>query len=533
MKDSAQLTADYLGLASDDYDHYGVIGQRVEWIAWDSPAQELEIGDIILEIRAGEQRLEGRSLSRLGYPGGGTSALWSALQAASGASLIIKLWRQGDLLEQAVTPIPQPFYSNTEGQRALFADGPYKSGRTPDRETWSVWYERIIKSWSRILCDGWRQRSFNTRKLLQAHAEERGVVDFLLAQHPGAFAEHIERHWQAVQDKLVGQVWPAESIDLTYRDLAKERRDKIRAVAREEHKAYQTGIAERLSDAFPAPDPYETEAGSVDGRMIVIDRVSPRDMRNDGVQAWYILGDRYRGWYFLDVHSPEVMRMWDGIDAYQRRVTRHLGESYRFYLRLTEDPMIRAKEKRNIALGFKTRLVAVLVGGEMFMRDLDSEQPHTAGSEILQQAAVAPPPDSTPPEELARKRIEAVKLLRQDAWEELFADWTVSSDWSGNPIFLPYGFGPSDKRSGWEQSQKRFFSDVLDARVLEASEPFTVLPADSVHGTPQVEECEVLVEHVGEFEGEYRSFKDSWLTRVWRLQRVDGGPWRFVYPRAL
>jgi hypothetical protein len=343
----------------------------------------------------------------------------------------------------------------------------------------------------------------------------------------------MARHWHQVEVNLQGQLWPSDAIDLSYRDAAKERREQLRAAAKSEHQAYATAQAETLTAAFPAPDPYETEAGSIEGRLVCIDRVSPRNMRNDGVQAWYILGDRSQGWYFLDVYSPEVVRMWDAILAYQRQVTPFLGESYTFYLRLSEEPMMRGQDGDEVAMGFKTRLVAAFIGGELFIQDLESEQPKVAGNDILQGTAMPPLAEDASPEEVAERRIAAVKLLRQDVWEDLFADWTVSEDMASKPIFLPYGLGDNEKRSGWEDSQKRLFSDVLDVKVLSSSEVYTVLPGDPTDDTPHVEACEVIIEHVGEVDGEYRSFKDSWLTHQWRLQRKDGGPWRLVHPRAL
>ncbi|MEL7451533.1 MAG: hypothetical protein AAFN78_20150 [Pseudomonadota bacterium] len=534
MTANEERTADYLGLLTDRYQHYSTIGQQVRWIAWDSPASALAMGDVITEVRANGSAIDRAALPYLQYPPGGTSALWGALRVKPGTPLALRVQRGDAEHEIELQAVPQQFYKTDDGKRSLFPSGPYSSGRTPAGENWSLWYERIIKAWSRVLCDGWRQRSFDTRRLLAEHHDEHEVVAFLKEQHPGAFADHIDARWNDVKEKLEGAAWPAETIDLSYREAAKERREQIKAAGNDAHAAFEKAVSESLTDAFPAPDPYEAEPGSVAGRLVMIDRVSPRNMRNDGVRAWYILGDKYKGWYFLDVYSPAVKRMWDVIDDYHRQVTPHLAESYRFYLRLTEEPMMRARERRNVALGFKTQLVAAWIGRELFISDLDFEAPAMAGAELLQGSAMDPPADDASPRELAMQRIEAVKRLRRDRWRALFADWKVSRDFASEPIFLPYGdYGPSDKRTGWEQSQKRLFSDVFDVKVLAHSEVHTVLPANSAEGTPLVEECEVIVEHVGNEESQYRSFKDSWLTRVWRLQRVDGGPWRFVFPRAL
>lgn len=534
MEDASQQTADYLGLYTDDFARYDVTGQAVRWVAWDSPASDLAAGDLVLAVEGAGRRLEGADVPRLSYPPGGTSALWSALGCDPGTPLTFTVARDGDTLYVSVGAIPQRFYQSLDGKRSLFPGGPYALSRAEIGETWSTWYERIIKAWSLILCDGWRQRSFKTRELLKQHADEFRAVEYLEQHHPGQFAENIAARWRDVERVLAGSAFADADVDLGYREVAAERRDKIKAAGVAAHAAYEDENSESLEDAFPAPDPYETDAGSVAGRLVVIDRVSPRDMRNDGVQAWYMLGDRQKGWYFLDANSAPAMRMHIAIDEYKLQVTPHLGESYRMYLRVTEEPMIRAKEARNVALGFKVELVAAFVGRELFISGLDTETPVVAGSEHVSGAALHTPPPDAEPEALARYRIDAIKKLRRDRWEALFADWKVTWDFAANPVFLPYGeIGPSDKRSGWEQSRKRLFDDIFDVRVLGASKPHVVLAQDPGDGTPCVEECEVLVEHVGRFDGEYRSFKDSWLTRAWRLQRVDDGPWRFVFPRAL
>lgn len=533
MATAADTAADYLGLRTDRYERRGIAGQRVEWIAWDSPARGLAVGDIIVAVRCEDARLEGAELPRLSYPPAGSAALFAALGMDAGAALIVTVTRDGTAVETIVEPARLPSYQSHDGKRALFPGGPYYLSRGNFHENWHGWYERIVKTWSAILCDGWRPRGFKSRKQHEAHAAEWPRIEYLLAAHPGPFAEHAAQAWRRVERILGGRSWSPAVIDLSYREYARQRREKFKAAAKAEHERYLQTHADTLVDAFPAPDPYADRGDDVAGRLIAIDRISPRNMRNDGVEAWYILGDKRSGWYFLDVHSPEVMRLWDAIFAYQRQVTPHLAERYRFYLRVSDMPMIRTRRRREVALGFTTQLVAAMVGDELFLHNLDTPAPLLAGRELLAPTNMPPPPDDATPRALVQRRVDAAKRLREDVWRDLFADWTVSGDFAGQPIFLPYGPGHSDKRSGWEQTQRRLTSDVLDVKVVAGSKPFTVLPADPLRGTPQVEACEVEVEHVGDFDGEYRSFKDSFINRVWQLQRVDGGPWRFVSPRAL
>ena len=533
MTDPNNRPADCLGLSTDDFTRGPLVGKQVRWVAWDSPAQDLQIADVIVAVEAGGTKLVGDEIPRLGYPPAASSAFWSGLGEESIGALRFRVRRGEESLLIDINPVVESFYHNSEGQRVLFPDGPNRLGRSGFSEGWSSWYERIIKIWSDVLCDGWRRRVFVTRELLRDHLRERARIDFLQEQHPGAFTEHISAVWEVVKLNLEGRLWPDDSIDLGYREFAEQRADRFKAAADAAHAAYREQSAEQLSDAFPAPDPYEAEAGSVEAKLVLIERVSPRNMRSDGVQAWYILGDRHKGYYFLDVYSPEVVRMWEGILAYQRQVSQSLAESYDFYLKVREEPMMRSRERRDVAVGFKTQLVAAYIGRALFLSDLDTEALVMPGSETLNNEAVALPADDAPVEEFARARIEAIKLVRRDVWQSLWADWTVSVDLASNPIFLPYRLGRSGDQSGWDQSRKRLFRDVVDIKVVGASEPRTVLEARPEAMVPRVDECEVLVEHVGEFDGERRSFKDAHLNRVWRFQRRDGGPWRVVFPRGL
>jgi hypothetical protein len=50
---------------------------------------------------------------------------------------------------------------------------------------------------------------------------------------------------------------------------------------------------------------------------------------------------------------------------------------------------------------------------------------------------------------------------------------------------------------------------------------------------PRVESVRVILDHVGLIDGEYRTFSDINVHRVWRLQRLNGGPWKITEAQRL
>jgi hypothetical protein len=69
---------------------------------------------------------------------------------------------------------------------------------------------------------------------------------------------------------------------------------------------------------------------------------------------------------------------------------------------------------------------------------------------------------------------------------------------------------------------------VYDARVGRVS-PVRVLSQGTPDGKiPKIEQVTVFIFHIGFFNGEYKAFSDLSVQRLWRLQRINGGPWRIV-----
>ena len=65
------------------------------------------------------------------------------------------------------------------------------------------------------------------------------------------------------------------------------------------------------------------------------------------------------------------------------------------------------------------------------------------------------------------------------------------------------------------------------------SDPREILKGDEFDGAPHVEEIHVLMDHTGRFDDGDYVFCTNELTRLWRLQRRDGGPWRITSRNVL
>ncbi len=70
--------------------------------------------------------------------------------------------------------------------------------------------------------------------------------------------------------------------------------------------------------------------------------------------------------------------------------------------------------------------------------------------------------------------------------------------------------------------------ECYEARIEKSGRARRIVNKDARGGSPDVDEVTIFVDHFGLFKGEYRSFNGSKVNRIWRLQRLDGGPWKIA-----
>ncbi|MEJ1936745.1 hypothetical protein WDZ92_41665, partial [Nostoc sp. NIES-2111] len=107
----------------------------------------------------------------------------------------------------------------------------------------------------------------------------------------------------------------------------------------------------------------------------------------------------------------------------------------------------------------------------------------------------------------------------------LYTDWRLYVD-DGVFFYLPHDPYPEAHLDAhWEQSRRQVLGPVHAVRVAWVDEPQGVV-ADEIVDLPRIERVRVELDHVGCFDGEYRSFGSPAVHRHWVLHRRDGGPWR-------
>ncbi|MCB0374714.1 MAG: hypothetical protein KDD04_02220, partial [Sinomicrobium sp.] len=144
-------------------------------------------------------------------------------------------------------------------------------------------------------------------------------------------------------------------------------------------------------------------------------------------------------------------------------------------------------------------------------------------------------PDATAgPGEVVAAMIRSIKLSNRKQWRSLFGNWRVLHGWDGMPTAdMAYDLPEANYQRMWEYSRRLILNDVYDARVVKVFPARTVVEADETHDLPEIEEVKVIIDHIGRFNGEYRSFSSVNVRRKWILQRIAKGPWKIVNPQNL
>ena len=126
--------------------------------------------------------------------------------------------------------------------------------------------------------------------------------------------------------------------------------------------------------------------------------------------------------------------------------------------------------------------------------------------------------------------VEAIKAGDRETWQGLFAEWRFYTYGDRDtPLYDPdYGLLPHHFEHDWEASRRLIMGDVLDARVARVGQVKLLHEPEPGDPLPMVEGVRILLDHVGQSDGGYRTFTNLNVRRVWHLQRRDGGPWKIV-----
>jgi hypothetical protein len=280
-------------------------------------------------------------------------------------------------------------------------------------------------------------------------------------------------------------------------------------------------------DGLPSPlDLLSPQLAQLAGRILVLPPITPREWVTEAMHN-YFAKQAGNTWCFVDTQSAAAQRMQIATRRYQQFVTPNLREDYAIIGRIAEQPRLVVVNGRAV-VGLDLEAIGATVGDRFFV-DLtvvaNGRSPFSGEDKVTRSSIEPPPPDATP-RAVLEVFFEALKVADKARWLELFATWRAVRNDGGTPIYYPAYSRNMD--STWEGSRRQLQQRVCDIRVLWTDVPRVVVRGDEYPGLPRIEEVVVEVEHVGERGGCHRGFQNVGLTRVWRLQRVDGGPWRIA-----
>lgn len=521
-------------------------GFRVTWIEWDSRfrSTDLRIGDLILALDGVPYNLEGRQETAPRAVGQYHEGLfWEDKRAADGDEIALTVLRGDDELEIRGALRAEVFYKDAKDRRALGPGGPPRLGTSSEDgsfSSWSGWYETFVKRCSYVLDAGWNRGSFNNKRELGNHLEDEERIAYLREHYPGPFADAAAVDFERVRQVLLGERVELAEGDLAYRELGQRRREEAREAARLAREEFLAGLEAETIPTFPAVDPIRGDRAAVAGKVVVFPWITPRGGLIEKLgRSYAVAGSARDGFYFAPLDAPEMQRFFAALFRYQAKVDPGLAERYRFVARILDDPVLLTADGRP-APGLLTEVLGGSAGagdGDFFV---DLRDPETAegfearvgrspfaGEADLAAVDVPELTDDASPAEVVTTMIQALKWADQPTWRSVFAEWRLFSRSSGPPIVDPaFGWRDAAFEREWGEARKRILDYVYDARVSSVGRVRTLRPPGLDDGGPAVDQVDVYIDHVGRVDGEYRVFVDVRVHRRWRLQRLDGGPWR-------
>ena len=511
-------------------------GFRVTAIGWNSGFRRsgLRPGDLIVACEGDRYSLERRrDWTRFGLGMSSEDQYWRQRGARDDQEIEVLVQRGARLESIRGRVRAERTWQNDEGRAVLGPGGPQRIKSDGFSRPWADWLERQMEDMAaRVLDDGWRRGTVhNNRQLLEEHLAQKPRVDFLLRRYPGPFAEAIADDWQIIREALEGRRYEIAAAELRWRTLTAQRQAQVADCAARAFAQCLESMATQIVPAFPAVDAMRDERAAVAGKMVVLPRLGNDDWTMDAGRAWLIARDR-SGAYFGDSHAPGLHRALVARTRYERAVAPNLAETYQIIGRIGANPKMLVV--RGVATpGLLVEPVAVKMGDAVFI-DVSVANGRFAGEDSMPDTHIPALPDDADAEQVMNAFVQALKIGDEAAWRELFAPWDAAFI-EGQIWYQPLA-GPAYSnalQSEWIRARRLLEKQVYDVRVVTVDPVTVVIRPEDFSGAPLIERTRVEVDHIGCFDGEYRGFKDSSVTRLWTLQRRDGGPWRIVTDRGI
>lgn len=514
---------------------------HVDWIEWDSGFREtgLRVGDQIIAVDGApviETSATGAHNRQVGRDQ--EAAHWQSVGAGDRHPVKLTIrrrritgvgWDQHDVDGQARS---ERSYANAEGRRLIGDSGPERLAKDNFPDSWSSWCERRIYVWERQLgANGIWSGTADTRMALTDHLADEARVKFLEEAYPGPFSRAVAADWEQVRDLLAGRAYKVDPEELRFR----EEEDKIVGIATAAARKGWADFCERhKADIIEPPGPLSVANGGIEhleGKLLLLPPSAPDNWITD-VGKPYVAWALNKGWVVTPLESPSFDRAWRAQMRYRHNVTPGLNDAVSIIGRiLPQMRMIRPSDDAGAVIAVEVVPIAALFGDDeiAMFTVLGGDEPEVsfAGeSEVRALPRPAVAGDATPAQ-VMQALFDALHARDDTTWFSLFAEWQVLAE-EGRHFYNPYDPYPEMRRdSDWTKSRRVVLEKVAALRVVWVDDPVDITPYQFT-GMPKIERVIVEIDHVGEFDGAYRTFNSIDVHRQWRLGRLDGGPWRII-----
>lgn len=525
------------GLKITLIDEGGELYARVSWIHWDSGFRDtgLRIEDRIVALNGVPLSLpddpKERRLARDHMIGGlNESTLWADMGLNDGSPLEVTVLRRNlpgrGWKELAVTGSvrAERAYSTPDGRPAIAPGGPERLGRNNVGDTWSSWLERRVFEWEVILDGRWLSK-FDSRRELTNHVELKPRIDAALESYPGVFSQRLAEDWALVAESLRGRKVDLPPDALEFREASDVVEAEIAAAGEAAWASFLA--ANEVVDELPTLDLVRDDRAPIAGRCVALPGLSWGDSVKDGDRPIFLTSHSSYHCY-VAADQPSMRTFWERQADYQGRVEPRIPETYDVIGRVTPDTKLVVTPRSGAKIGLNIEVLAVRVPGHFFA-DVTGNAASFAGAERATAGAMGLPADDASPSDVMRAYIAAVKAGDEKSWLESYADW-VAMGGEGRPLYRP--FDPyRNYMSDYTRARNLMLHKVSHVEPVWESEPRLLF--GELDRVPKVEQVSVLVDHIGPFDDGNYVFCTNELTRLWHLQRRDGGPWRIAARNGL
>lgn len=510
-------------------------GYTVEWMEWDSKFRktDLQYGDIIIGVN-------NKMYSEAEKNEENTRAIGNYLEVTffeetdcNVTELVtLHIVRDNERIEIKGKLYKPVTYFNKEQRRILGDGGPDRLANDGFSRAWASWYEKLVQHLKLYIDDKrWERSAIDNRMRLAEHLEWKERIDFLYSKYPGSFSETVLSDWEVVKKILEGNQYnDITEATLEYREIGAKRVNMVKEASYKAKEIFIEKIKPDTITTFPAINPVYGDIESATGKKVILPIITFDNFINDLGKTFAVIGNTKDGFYFLHLNSPEMDLFFRTLFYYKAQVTPDVPEKFEFIVEILNEPTMLSYHGKAI-MGIMVKAIAGVAGDEHVFIDLTLSAQNGkvvfSGEESLSLFSAPDIAETADPRQVIETMIHYIKVGDMKAWKKLFATWQIYAEWDGPPYMdMTYWMPDESYQNAWEKSRRLILKDVYDVRVTYVSPIKVTVNENQTTGIPNVEQAKVIVDHIGYFDGEHRSFSNLYVHRQWILQRLDEGSWK-------